>query len=219
MRILIAGGGKSGSFLAETLKGEHQVTVIENRVEQSQTLKETLPGIEVINGDACEPSILERAGFHLADVVAALTGDDEDNLVISFLAKSQGKVPLVFARINDPRNEWLFTKEWGVDIAVSSISIIASLVQEEIQLGEIVTLLKLRVANLAIEELTLPKYARAVGKKLSELDFPSQAMVMAIISGNEVKIPRGHTVLQAGDKMLILADITAKDKLEEVLGL
>jgi len=219
MKILIVGGGKSGSFLAETLMADHRITVIENRVEQAGVLREKLPDITVIHGDGCEPYILERAGVSTTDVVAALTGDDEDNLVVSFLAKFQNQVPIVFARINDPRNEWLFNNSWGVDVAISSTSIIASLVQEEVSLGDIVTLLKLRVGNLAIDELTLPESARSVGKNLAELHFPPQAQVIAIISGSEVKIPRGHTVLQAGDKLLLLSNIDEKDQLLEALGI
>lgn len=219
MRILIAGGGKSGGYLAQTLMKDHRITVIENRIEQVEVLQRRIPDIAIIHGDACEPYILEKAGIVVMDAVAALTGDDEDNLVISFLAKNQNQVPLVFARINDPRNEWLFGKDWGVDIAVSSISIIASLVKEEINLGDIVTLLKLKAGNLAIEEVTLPASALAVGKSLAELRFPAQARVMAIISGNEVKIPRGNTLLQAGDRLLLLSNIEEEGQLMEALGL
>lgn len=219
MRVLIAGGGKAGSFLAETLKDDHRVTVIESRMEQVSTIRKLLPGVEVIRGDACEPNVLEKAGANLCDMVAALTGDDEDNLVISFLAKSQNKVPLVFARINDPRNEWLFGRDWGVDVAVSSTSIIASLVQGELELGDIITLLRLRAGNLAIEELTLPASATAVGKTLAEIAFPPKCMVMAIIAGGEVKVPRGSTTLEEGDRLLLLADRDEKPALEEALGL
>ncbi len=219
MNVLIVGGGKSGSFLAEKLNEKHRVTVVESKIERVKILQKKLPHMTVIHGDGCEPSILEKAGVARSDLVAALTGDDEDNLVISFLSKFQNRVPLVFARINHPRNEWLFNKSWGVDVAVSSTSIIASLVEEEISLGDIVSLLKLQAENLEIEEVTLPPEAESVGKTLSQLNFPPRTLIMAVISGREVKIPRGNTQLHAGDKLLLLSDLELKRQVEETLGI
>ncbi len=219
MNVLIIGGGKSGSFLAEKLREKHHITVVESKIILVNTLLKKLPDVAIIHGDGCEPSILDKAGASRADLVAALTGDDEDNLVISFLSKFQYRVPLVFARINHPRNEWLFNKSWGVDVAVSSTSIIASLVEEEISLGDIIMLLKLQAENLEIDEVTLPPEAGSVGKTLSQLNFPPQTLVMAVISGKEVKIPRGNTLLQAGDKLLLLSHIEHKRQLEETLGI
>jgi trk system potassium uptake protein TrkA len=218
MRILIVGGGKSGSYLAGVLKESHQVVVIEKEFARVETLQRFLPDINVLHGDGCEPEVLQAAGIALMDMVTALTGHDEDNLVACFLSKLQN-VPLVLGRVNDPRNEWLFNKSWGVDISISSISLITSIVQEEVNLGEIITLLKLRVGNLAIEELTVAEGTKAIGKNLAEIDFPPNTRVMAVISGNQARVPAGGTVLEEGDRLLLLADTDEKSQLRDVLGL
>jgi trk system potassium uptake protein TrkA len=132
MRIIIVGAGKSGIYLAEKLRHDHDLTVIEQRPELAEHLGARVPGISVVRGDGCEPSVLERAGARHTDLVAALTGDDQDNLVISYLAKSVYNVPLVFARTNHPKNEWLFTPVWGVDVAVSAASQVHSLIETEV---------------------------------------------------------------------------------------
>ncbi len=168
----------------------------------------------VMHGDGCEPEVLQAAGIALMDMVTALTGHDEDNLVACFLSKLQN-VPLVLGRVNDPRNEWLFNKSWGVDISISSISLITSIVQEEVNLGEIITLLKLRVGNLAIEELTVAEGTKAIGKNLAEIDFPPNTRVMAVISGNQARVPAGGTVLEEGDRLLLLADTDEKSQLRD----
>jgi trk system potassium uptake protein TrkA len=218
MRILIVGGGKSGSYLAGVLKESHQVVVIEKEFARVETLQRFLPDINVLHGDGCEPEVLQSAGITITDMVTALTGHDEDNLVACFLSKLQN-VPLVLGRVNDPRNEWLFNKGWGVDISISSISLITSIVQEEVNLGEIITLLKLRVGNLAIEELTIAEGTKAIGKNLAEIDFPPNTRVMAVISGNQARVPAGGTVLEEGDRLLLLADTDEKSQLRDVLGL
>ena len=140
--------------------------------------------------------MLDQAGAAQADLVAALTGDDEDNLVVSFLCKTTHQVPMVFARTNHPKNEWMFTKTWGVDVAVSTAQVIYSLIEKEVSLGDVITLMALSAENMVIDELTLPADASAVGKSLSELAIPKCAHVMAIISAGEVVVPRGDTMLQ-----------------------
>ena len=134
-----------------------------------------------------------RPGAAQADLVAALTGDDEDNLVVSFLCKTTHQVPMVFARTNHPKNEWMFTKTWGVDVAVSTAQVIYSLIEKEVSLGDVITLMALSAENMVIDEVTLPADAEAVGKKLSELAIPKCAHVMAIISdGRGRGAARGH---------------------------
>jgi trk system potassium uptake protein TrkA len=219
MRILIVGGGKAGSYLAETLISDHAITIIEKRPELVEELRKRIPRATLIHGDGCEPHILERASVREKDLVAAITGDDEDNLVISFLVKFQHKVPLVFARINHPKNEWLFNRSWGVDVAVSSTSIIASLIKEEIGLGEIVTLLKFQSRDISLEEVTLPGNADAAGKSLSELNLPHSMSIVAIISGGEVKIPRGSSTLAGGDRILFLSRTDESEAIMRALGI
>jgi trk system potassium uptake protein TrkA len=218
MNVVIVGAGKSGSFLAEKLRPNHKVTLIEARVERAEYVAARMPDITVVRGDGCEPSVLDRAGVAHADLIASLTGDDEDNLVVSFLSKSTYQVPLVFARTNHPKNEWLFTKQWGVDVAVSTASVIYSLIDKEVSLGDVITLMGLSAENMVIDELALPADADAVGKKLSELHLPKCAHIMAIISNGEVVVPRGDTELRAGDDLLILSECGGETDLRRTFG-
>lgn len=218
MNIVIVGAGKSGVYLAEKLRKNHTLTLIEQRVDRAEYVAKRMPGVKVIRGDGCEPSVLDRANVGHADLVAALTGDDEDNLVVSFLAKSTLQVPLVFARTNHPKNEWLFTKQWGVDVAVSTANVIASLIEKEVSLGDVITLMGLSAENMVIDELTLPPDAEAIGKSLAELSLPKRAHIMAIVSKGEIIVPKGDTVLAAGDEVLILSELGEEKRLRATFG-
>jgi trk system potassium uptake protein TrkA len=218
MNVVIVGAGKSGVFLAEKLRENHSVTVIEVRADRAEYVAKRIPGITIVRGDGCEPSVLDRANVGHADLVAALTGDDEDNLVVSFLAKSTHNVPRVFARTNHPKNEWMFTKQWGVDVGVSTASVIYSLIEKEVSLGDVITLMGLSAENMVIDALTLPDSASACGKSLVELNLPKCAHVMAIIAGGEVTVPRGETVLHAGDEVLILSERGEETNLRRTFG-
>lgn len=218
MNVIIVGGGKSGVYLAEKLRQGHDVTVIENRPERAEYVAARMPGVTVIRGDGCEPAVLDRANMGHADLVAALTGDDEDNLVVSFLAKTTHQVPMVFARTNHPKNEWMFTKQWGVDVAISTAQIISDLIEKEVSLGDVITLMRLSAENMVIDGVTLPPGAMAVGKTLAELNLPKCAHVMAIISKGEVVVPRGDTLLSAGDEVLILSECGHETTLRTTFG-
>ena len=163
MKVVIVGAGKSGLYLAQELKSEHEVTLIESRFDRSDVVAAMMPDIHVVHGDACETDVLEHAQIGSADLVIAATGDDEDNLVVAMLSKHFGSEK-VFARINHPKNEWLFTKDFGVDVPVSSTSMMLSLVEKEVGFGDLITLLRLQADNVSIEEITLPPTASAVGK-------------------------------------------------------
>jgi trk system potassium uptake protein len=218
MNVVIVGGGKSGVYLAEKLRHGHDVTVIENRPERADYVMTRMPDVSVIRGDGCEPAVLDRANLGHADLVAALTGDDEDNLVVSFLAKTTHQVPMVFARTNHPKNEWMFTKQWGVDVAISTAQIIADLIEKEVSLGDVITLMRLSAENMVIDGVTLPPEAAAVGKTLVELNLPKCAHVMAIISNGEIVVPRGDTMLSAGDEVLILSECGNETPLRKTFG-
>lgn len=218
MNIVIVGAGKTGVFLAEKLRGKHEVTIVEQRPDRVDYVAKHMPDVKVMRGDGCEPSVLDRAGVAQADLIAALTGDDEDNLVVSFLAKNTHKVPLVFARTNHPKNEWMFTKTWGVDIGISTASVIYNLVEKEVGLGDVITLMGLSASNMVIDTITLTPDARAVGKSIAELMLPKCAHIMAIISGGEIVVPRGETVLKSGDEVLILSECGEETRLRRTFG-
>lgn len=218
MFVIIAGGGKIGRDVAKSLIDEnHSVLVIEKE-EKSCTLIDTeIPSAKFICDDACEPTILERAETRQADVVAALTGDDEDNLVIAFLAKTQFGVPRIIARVNNPRNEWLFTKRWGVDVAVSSARLISQIIHEEVSLEGLVTLLKLRRGDVSLIETELAPESASVDKKIMDLSLPEDCVIAAIIRDDHVIFPKGETVLLTGDQVLALVTAAHDEALMKAL--
>lgn len=206
MRIVIVGAGKSGSYLAGKLRRRHDVTVVDQRGDRIEALRTALPDLTYVHGDGCEPSVLEAADTASADIVCALTGDDEDNLVVSLLSKRSGTKKIV-ARVNHPNNHWLFDAEWGVDIALCASDIIYDLVDKEIGLSDVVTVMALKAQDVEVEELILPPDAMADGRALSELSVPVGMHVMAVLSKEEgVKIPKGDTVLRGGDQLLLLCE-------------
>jgi trk system potassium uptake protein TrkA len=218
MNILIVGAGKSGVYLAEKLRTKHAVTMVDVRPDRVEWVARHMPDVRMVRGDGCEPSVLDRANTGQADLVAALTGDDEDNLVVSFLAKTTHQVPRVFARINHPKNEWMFTKAWGVDVAISTANVLYSLIEKEVSLGDVITLMGLSAENMVIDNLTLQPDAEAVGKTLQELNLPKRAHIMAIISKGEVIVPSGDTVLAAGDEVLLISDLGEEERLRVTFG-
>ncbi len=219
MRIIVLGGGMVGLHMLASLKDDHDVIVVEKRRDRVEELQEKFPGANVLHGDACEPSVLDAARVAGADVVSAVTGDDEDNLVISYLSKFEYGVPMIFARVNNPKNEWLFTAEWGVDEAVCSASIIVQLVREELTLGEMVTLLKLRRERLVLEEVQLEEGNPVVGKAIKDMSLPEQTLVATVLRESSNLIPRGDLTFMAGDKVLFITDPDKVDELRRLLGL
>lgn len=219
MNVLIVGGGKTGTYLAEKMRANNSVTLIEARPDRARYLAEHMPDVKVVRGDGCEPSVLDRAGTQEADLVAVLTGDDEDNVVVSFLAKTTHRVPLVFARTNHPKNEWLFTRAWGVDVAVSTANVIVDLVEKEVSLGDMITLLRLSADNMAIEQVTLPGDAGCIGKTLADINLPECAHIMAIISNRAIVVPRGNTTLNGGDEILVLSSCGKEKDVLRSLGI
>ena len=219
MYVIVVGGGKSGSHLADILLGEeHEITIIEKRPELLAKLERELPKASILQGDGCDPTVLENAGITRADVVAAVTGDDEDNIVVATLAKRQYGVKRVIARVNNHKNEWLFTKDLGIDVAVSQAHIIAKLIEEETAIKDIVTLLKLRRGDVALLQETLQDESRAVGQRLSQLGVPKNCVLVTVLRGNEVLFPSGDTVFQSGDEILAVANAGSAKELELALN-
>lgn len=219
MRVMIVGGGLTGSALGGLLSQErHQITVVEQREELVERLQRELPNAQIVLGDGCEPSVLERAGIRRADVVCAVTGHDEDNLVVCLLAKHEYGVRRTIGRVNNPKNEWLFTSEMGVDERVSQAHIMASLLREEMSSQEITVLMRLHQGDTAIVEDILRPDSHAAGCSVSDLELPEQAVLVAILRGEDLIIPRGYTVLQAGDRVVALVKAQDRDKLAQALN-
>jgi trk system potassium uptake protein TrkA len=218
MRVIIAGGGVVGAFLAQILHEKNEVAVIDHREDRCALLSSEKGAIKAICEDACEPWVLEFAGIKEADLVLAVTGDDEDNLVISYLAKFEYDVPKVIGRVNNPKNRWLFTRSWGVDVEVSTPDIIAKIIEEETTLGEVVTVMKLQSSDVSLVEITLPEEASALGRPLSELDMPGDTLVVTVVREDAMMIPKADTVLRAGDKVLAVTHVDNQEELEEMLG-
>ena len=218
MKVVIAGGGAVGTFIATDLVAAgHEVTVVEvdpARAATAEAADET-PGVRWVVADACEVSELARAGAEHADVVAAVTGDDEDNLVISLLAKQELAVPRVIARVNNPRNEWMFTETWGVDVAVSTPHLLSALVEEAVSVGTLVRLLALDGGRARLSAATLTEGSPSVGQDLAELPLPRTCTVVAVLREGRVVVPRGDTVLHVGDEVVVL---TTDDVDQDVVG-
>jgi trk system potassium uptake protein TrkA len=217
MLAVIIGGGRGGSYLARDLQNQgYQVKVVDRRPEVVAKLRQEIGG-DVVCGDGCSPEILEQIGTAKADLVVALTHNDEDNLVVCRLAKHHFHVPRVIARVNNPLNEWLYTKAWGVDVAISQVHLTSKVIEEEIGMGELVTLLKLNRGAAALVEVTLPETSPCRGRAIRELAFPSDTVIVSVIRGGKLVIPRGDTTLEAGDEILAVSTVAAEKSLKEVL--
>ena len=206
MRIVVTGGGAIGRHVAADLVSRgHEVTLIEQDRATVDDLRADVPEVHVMLGDGCEPWVLEDAELARADVVVAATGDDEDNLVTALLAKQEFAVPRVLARVNHPKNEWLFTDQWGVDTAVSPPHMLTSMVEEAVTSGDLVQLLRLEGGRISIVEMKLEADSPATGRPLYELRLPSDAAIVAILRDGHVVIPQPETVFGEGDELVALA--------------
>jgi len=218
MYILIAGGGKVGANLARVLLGDgkHEVTLIEQRRDRFERLELEFEH-QVILGDATELYVLERAGItRPPDVVAALTGDDEDNLIICQLAKEKYGVQNVIARVNDPRNQAHFDL-LGISPTVSATRGLMALIEHEVPEHDLVHLLELRKENLEIVEVQLPPGAPAAGKRVEKLDLPEGSRLISIMRNGRSEIAVGSTELQPGDQVLAILQPGKEDELRRVL--
>jgi trk system potassium uptake protein len=220
VRVVIAGGGSVGKFIAEQLhKGGHEVLIIENDpavVRRAQTAREP-EGVPWFQADACEVSKLAEANVDKADVVAAVTGDDEDNLVTSLLAKQEFGVPRVVARVNNPKNEWMFNQMWGVDVAVSTPHLITALVEEAVSVGSFVRLLSFEGGKAKLAEVTLAEGSSAADREIQELGLPRDSTVVAIIRADRVVVPRGDTIIRIGDEVLVLVTTDSEEDVRQIL--
>lgn len=218
MRIVVAGAGNIGRHLAHDLDERgHQVTVIEQDPTVLDRAQEDAPGVTFVLGDACEPWVLDKAETRSSDVMVAATGDDEDNLVISLLSKQEYGVPHVVARVNHPKNEWLFTETWGVDVPMSPPHVLTALVEEAVTVGDLVRLFRLERGQVTLVELTIAETSPIAGRPLYELRLPQDSAVVAILRRGHVVIPQPETQLVAGDEVIAIATQEAEERLRGAL--
>ena len=204
MQIIIVGGGKIGGHLASQLIADgNAVAVIERRADVAARLAQACPEADVVEGSASDPQVLERAGVHMADVVAIVTGSDEVNLVAAMLAKMEFSVPRVIARVNNPANAWMFTPANGVDVGVNQAELIGRFILEGMTLRDVYALMKLGRDEHCIVQAAVRAGSRVDGAKLRNIDFPAQTIVVAVERGGEITVPNGETVLAAGDEAVL----------------
>jgi trk system potassium uptake protein TrkA len=217
-KILVAGAGLWGAYIADHLIEQgHEVVVVEQDAAVARRARSS-GGRVVITGDACEPTVLDRAGLQTVDTVVAATGDDEDNLVVSLLAKRSYGVPRVVARVNNPKNSWLFTDDWGVDTAVSAPAIMTRLLDAAVGIQDVVALLRSEHGGVALVELTLDEDAAAVGRRATELDMPDRSVVVAVVRGERVLSAGDSGPLEAGDEVLAVTALATEPALRQALG-
>jgi trk system potassium uptake protein TrkA len=208
MRVVVAGGGSVGTAISlDLLDRHHDVTLLEHMSANAEKLKALLPGVNVMAADACEYASLSAADLRNVDVVIAATGDDEDNLVISWLSKQEFGVPRVIARINNSRNEWLFNDTWGVDISVSTPALITSLVDEAVEVGSIINLMDLAQGRMRLIEVTLAASAPAITKDLTldELRLPDTVRVVAVVRSDQPMVPSPTMRFVEHDHVILIA--------------
>jgi len=214
MFVLIAGGGRTGAQLATLLVAQkHEVHLIEYQRDVLARLHRELPTEVIYEGDATDPLVLEQAGIRRAHVLAACMPNDADNLALCFFARTRYNVPRTIARINDPRNAWLFDQKFHVDVALNQAAILASLIEEEMSLGDMMTLIKLRRGQYSLVEEKIPAGAKAVGVAIQNLALPEDCVIAAIIRHGEIVLPRGATVFEVGDEVLAITDREGVEKL------
>ena len=214
MRVAIAGAGSVGTAIARDLfVNGHDVLVLEQDPELVEKRRQELD-VTWVAADACEVASLDAAGLATVDVVVAATGDDEDNLVISLLAKQEFAVPRVVARVNHSKNQWLFNESWGVDVSVSTPQLLTALVEEAVSVGSLVRLLQFQGGSAHLVEVTLAEDSPAASVAIADLGVPRDATVVAVVRDDRLVVPRGDTVLQVGDEVLVLVTADAEDDVQ-----
>jgi trk system potassium uptake protein len=217
VKVAIVGAGNVGTSIASDLAaGDHDVLLIDKDIDLVERLRSELD-LNLVTADGCEVTSLDSAGMGSVDVVIAATGDDEDNLVISLLSKQEFAVPRVIARVNNPKNQWLFNESWGVDVSVCMPLMMTALVEEAVSVGSLVRLLRLERGHANLVEVTLADTSPAVGTNLAELDIPREATIVAVVRRDRLIVPRGDTVLEPGDEVIALVTGQAERAIQSVL--
>ena len=216
MYIVIVGAGKVGYFLAKRLcASRHTVSIVEKDRQVCEDIAKKLE-LLVVNGDGCDPEILEEAGVRRADVVAAVTGDDEDNLIICQLAKELFNIRRTIGRVNNPDNERVFA-ELGIDVPVDATMIIGKIIEEEVSFSDFVNLMSFKRGKLAIVRVDLSEDSPVINKEIKDIVLPQDSVLVSILRGEEVVVPKGNTVLQAGDDIIALTMVGNESQLLNLL--
>lgn len=217
MRVVIAGAGSVGRSIAnELLAADHEVTLIDKQPSAMRVA--SVAEAEWLLADACELSTLTQAKLEECDVIVAATGDDKVNLVVSLLAKTEYGVPRTVARVNNPKNEWMFDEAWGVDVAVSTPRIMTAMVEEAVAVGDLVKIFTFHQSRADILEVTLPADAPLVGARVGQVVWPPDTVLAAVVRGDRPIAPTPDDTLEAGDELLIVAGSDADlDALHELL--
>ena len=219
MFVLIAGGGRTGARLANLLINQnYKVRLVENRRELLGRLHQELPTEVIYEGNPVDPGILEAAGIRDVHSVAAVTSDDSTNLALCFLAKTMFEVPRTIARVNNPNNAWLFNEKFRVDVALNAADVFAHLIQEEMSLGDMMTIFKIRRGRYSVVEEKVPPGAKGIGIELKDMGLAEHCVIAAIIRDGVMTLPRGDSKLQENDEIIAVASSEGAQKLANLLA-
>jgi trk system potassium uptake protein len=219
MFVLIAGGGRTGSRLANLLLNEgYKVRMVENRIPFLARLHQELATEVIYEGNPIDPSILEQAGVREAHVMAAVTSDDSSNLALCYLAKTMFDVPRTIARVNNPNNAWLFDQKFHVDVALNQADVLAHLIQEEMSVGDMMTLFQIRRGLFSVVEEKVPPGAKGIGVALKDMGLEQQCVIAAIIREGKMNLPHADSSFQEGDEIVAVASPEGAKRLAELLA-
>ncbi len=219
MFVLIAGGGRTGARLASLLLSEgYKVRMVENRGPLLARLHQELPTEVIVEGNPIDPTVLELAGIRECHVLAAVTSDDSTNLCLCFLGKTMFDVPRRIARVNNPQNAWLFGSRFHVDVALNQADVLAHLIQEEMSLGDMMTLFQIRRGQYSVVEEKVAPGAKGIGMRLKDMGFEQHCLIAAIIRDGKMTLPRGDSAFEPGDEIVAVASPDGAKKLSELLA-
>lgn len=217
MYVIVVGAGKVGYYLSKALiKEGHEVAVLEKDRKRVEALTEEL-GEVIMHGDGCEVRTMEEVGMGRADVVVAVTGDDEDNLVICQMAKRKFGVGRTIARVNDPKNEQLF-KELGIDQTVSSTRIIFNLLEQQIEAGQVIPLAALKKGEIEVVEASITHRSSVIGQRIGQIDLPQSTLIISVIRDDHAIIPHADTKLREGDSVITMIKADHEKELRAVFS-
>jgi trk system potassium uptake protein TrkA len=217
MRVVIAGAGSVGRSIArELLDSGHQILLIDKDADDVQASR--VPEASWLLADACEIASLEEARLEDCDVVVAATGDDKANLVTSLLAKTEFGVPRTVARVNNPKNEWMFDESWGVDVAVSTPRLMTALIEEAVSIGDLVRIFQFQQGRASMVEVTLPEGSEFVGRRIGDIVWPEDTVLVAVIRKQRPFAPTPDDAIEAADELLFITTAEQEQDLQRLFN-